>query len=73
LTDDNKISKLSIIEIFLKGSIVALIVAMPSIFAFLLSWAILDDLIKAIIIGAVVHFVAMGFSLRISKKLLVKT
>jgi len=35
-------------------------------------WMILDDLIQAAIIGAVVHFIAMGFSLKISKKFLVK-
>jgi hypothetical protein len=33
---------------------------------------ILEDLISAAILGAVVHFIAMGFSLKISKKILIK-
>jgi hypothetical protein len=59
-------------DIILKGSVIAVIVTIPSIVSFLISWMILDDLIQAAIIGAIIHFIAMGFSLKISKKLLVK-
>ena len=64
--------KLKIGEIVLKGTIMATIVTVPSIIAFLISWTILDNLITAAIVGGVVHFIAMGFSLKISKKILVK-
>jgi len=40
--------------------------------SFVIVWTIMDNLLYAIIIGAVVHFIAMGFSLSLSKKLLVK-
>lgn len=56
-----------------RGSILAAIIAVPSLTAFLASWAILDDVITAAVIGGVVHFVAMGFSLRISRRLARKT
>ena len=69
---NEKFQKLTIKEIILKGSVIAVMVAVPSIIAFLISWIILDDLLQAAIIGAVVHFIAMGFSLKISKKLLVR-
>ncbi len=69
---EKKIDILSLKEIILKGSIIAIIVTIPSIIAFFLSWNILNDLIQAAIVGAIVHFLAMGFSLKISKKLLVK-
>jgi len=59
-------------DIVLKGSIIAVIVTIPSIVSFMVIWMILDDLIQAAIIDAVVHFIAMGFSLKISKKFLVK-
>jgi len=59
-------------EIFLKGSIIAVIVTVPSITSFAISWYVLDNLMQAAIIGGVIHFIAMGFSLKISKKLLVK-
>lgn len=72
MTSDDKTGKLAMRDIILKGSIIAVIVTIPSIVSFMLAWIILDDLIQAAIVGAVVHFIAMGFSLKISKKLLVK-
>ena len=69
---DNKQPKLSIGEIALRGTIIAIIVTVPSIITFLVIWIVLDDLIYAAILGAVVHFTTMGFSLKISKKILVK-
>lgn len=59
-------------EIFTKGSIIAIIITVPSIAAFFVSWQILNDLIPAAIIGGVIHFIAMGFSFKISKKFFVK-
>lgn len=72
MTSDNKTGKLTMRDIVLKGSIIAVIVTIPSIVSFMVVWMILDNLIQAAIIGAVVHFIAMGFSLKISKKFLVK-
>ncbi len=72
MTSDNKTGKLTMRDIILKGSIIAVIVTIPSIVSFMVIWMILDNLIQAAIIGAVVHFIAMGFSLKISKKFLVK-
>ncbi|QLH07448.1 hypothetical protein [Nitrosopumilus ureiphilus] len=68
----NESSKLSIRDIALKGTIIALIVTIPSLSTFVLVWIILDDLFLGVILGAFVHFIAMGFSLKISKKLSVK-
>lgn len=72
MSSDNKTGKLTMKDIVLKGSIIAVIVTVPSITIFAVSWVILDNLIQAAIIGGVIHFVAMGFSLKISQKLLVK-
>ena len=69
---DSTKSKLKISEIILKGTIMGAIVTIPSIIVFLITWIVLDNLITAIIVGAIVHFIAMGFSLKISKKILVK-
>ena len=43
-----------------------------TIVSFVIIWMILDNWIPAVIVGAVIHFIAMGFSLKISKKLSVK-
>ena len=50
----------------------ALITTVPSLIVFVLVWFFLDDVMIGAISGAIAHFVAMGFSLKIAKKLLVK-
>ena len=55
--------------IFLKGSIIGAIITIPSLIAFFVSWLLTGDKITSLIIGIVVHFIGMGFSLKISKKL----
>jgi ABC-type uncharacterized transport system permease subunit len=56
-------------EIFLKGSLIGLIISAPSLTAFFISWSVFDDKYVALIIGIVVHFIGMGFSLKLAKKL----
>ena len=68
----NESANLSIYDIALKGTIIALIVTIPSLSTFVLVWVVLDDLSLGVISGAFVHFIAMGFSLKISKTILVK-
>jgi len=72
LPDDEISTKLTIREIVLRGSIIAIITTIPSIIAFLITWIFFDDLIYGVILGAMVYFIAMIFSLKISKKFLVK-
>jgi hypothetical protein len=72
LSGKKKADELTTKEIILKGTIIAIIVIIPSLSAFVLSWMILDDLLQAAIVGGIVHFIAMGFSLKISKKFLTK-
>jgi len=72
LPDDEISTKLTMREIVLRGSIIAIITTIPSIIAFVLTWVFLDDLIYGVIFGAMVYFIAMIVSLKISKKFLVK-
>jgi len=58
--------------IFLKGTIIAIIITIPSISAFFIVWTVLDDIINAAMISVVIHFISMLFSLKISKKLFIK-
>lgn len=57
-------------EIILRGTVMAVIMSVPSLAVFVLVWLATGDMIFGAIAGAVVHFVAMGFSLKISKKLM---
>ena len=72
LSDGKQVDKLTIKEIILKGTIISIFVIIPSLSTFFLFWWILDDLLQAIIIGGIVHFIAMGFSLKISRKFFTK-
>jgi len=72
LSDEKKADKLTQKEIILKGTVIAIFVIIPSLSVFFLSWILLDDLLQAVIIGGIVHFIAMGFSLKISKKFFAK-
>ena len=72
MSDDKISAKLTMSEIVLKGSIIAIIVTIPSTIGFLLAWTLFDDLIYGMILGAMVYFAAMIISLKISKKFLVK-
>ena len=66
---DERSPKLTKRQIALRGTIIALVVTVPSLVIFGVVWVLIDDLIVAAVIGAIVHFIAMGFSLKISKRL----
>ena len=57
-------------ELFAKGSLIAVIISLPSLVAFFITWIILDSVIEAAIAGLVVHFIVMGFVVKIAKKYL---
>ena len=72
MTEDKRNSKFSTKDMYLKGTIIALIVTIPSLTTFGISWKLLDDLIQAAIIGGIVHFISMIFSFKLSKKIFAK-
>ena len=55
-------------ELFAKGSLIAIIISIPSLSAFFTAWVLLENLIEAAISGLAVHFIVMGFVLKIAKK-----
>jgi len=59
-------------EIVIRGTIIAIIITVPSTVSFLLIWVVLDDLALGAFSGVIVHLIALIFSWKISKKLLVK-
>ena len=70
--DEEKSKKLTKREILQKGTIICIILIVPSLVTFLIVWQVFDDLTYAMILGAMIHFIAMIFSWKISKKHLVK-
>ena len=73
MSDDKKSIKLTKQEIIRKGTIISMITVIPSLMTFTIVWIFFNDVILGVILGALIHFIAMIFSLKISKKLLIKT
>ena len=67
-----KTKKLSNTEIISKGSFVAIIITVPTLVSFFGVWQVSDNLLYGAITGLIVNFVAIGFSFKIVRKLLVK-
>ena len=73
MPNDKKSVKLTKQEIMLKGTIISMIITIPSLVTFDIVWIFFNDMILGVILGALIHFIAMIFSLKISRKLLIKT
>jgi len=69
LDKHNTTKKISHIEYFAKGSVIALVIASSTLSAFFISWYLFDEIIIAAVIGLVAHFISMGFSIKLAKKL----
>ena len=67
-----KPNKLSNTEIISKGSFVAAIITVPTLASFFGVWQVSDNLLYGAVAGLIVNFVALGFSFKIVRKLLVK-
>ncbi|MGI0063605.1 MAG: hypothetical protein ACREAJ_00840 [Nitrosopumilaceae archaeon] len=59
-------------DIFVKGTIIAILITIPSLSSFFIVWYVLNDIILAAIMATIIHFIAMGFSFKISKKIFIK-
>lgn len=62
--------KVSMLKIFLNGTLLAIIIAVPAIISTVLfHYVISTNLIVTITAGIITLFVAMGFAYKVSKKL----
>ncbi len=55
--------------ILVRSTILALILAGPSLGVFMIVHYIFDNILTAGLAGGIVHFIALGFSMKIYKKL----
>lgn len=69
MSDPSKDPNISKKKIYGKGTIIALVISVPAIIAFVIADSIIDNFFISIGISAIVYFVAMGFSIKLSKKL----
>ncbi|MCS6767683.1 MAG: hypothetical protein RMJ59_03145 [Candidatus Nitrosocaldus sp.] len=61
--------KVSRFGIYAKGTIVALVMGVPAVASFLVTWRMTNSILTAIIVSLVVYIIAMGFSFKVAKKL----
>ena len=59
-------------DLLVKGSMLGAIITVPTLVVFLSLWVVTGELLMPAIAGAAVHFVAMAFSIKIAKKILIK-
>ena len=59
-------------DVAVKGSIIGVIIAVPTVVVFMVLWALTGDLLIPAVVGAVVHFAALVFAFRLAKKFLVR-
>lgn len=65
-SDPKKVSKKNI---YAAGTILALIISIPGIVAFIVVWKLSESMFTALIVSIIVYFISLGFSVKISKKM----
>ena len=60
--------KITTKDIIVKGSLIAVIISVPTLIAFFGIWIITDDLIFGAVAGLIANFIAMGISFKIVTK-----
>ncbi len=61
--------KISRLEVYAKGSLVALVIGLPAVSSFLITWKITNDLLISIAVSIVIYFISMGFAFKVAKRL----
>ncbi|MFN4336750.1 MAG: hypothetical protein ACK4FV_04105 [Candidatus Nitrosocaldus sp.] len=54
---------------YAKGTIVALVMGIPAIASFLITWRITNSMLTAIVVSLVVYVIAIGFAFKVAKRL----
>jgi len=60
--------KITMKDIVAKGSIIAIIISVPTLIVFFGVWTISDDLIFGAVAGLITNFVALGISFKVVSK-----
>ncbi len=55
--------------IYAKGTIVALVMGVPAVASFLITWRITNSMLTAVVVSLVVYIIAIGFAFKVAKRL----
>ncbi len=56
-------------SVYAAGTVLAIVISVPGIVAFIVAWKVGNNMLTALIISIIVYFISMGFSVKISKKM----
>ena len=62
------VKKLTMTDIAAKGSLIAIIISVPTLVVFFAIWTISDDLIYGAVSGLITNFITLGISFKIVNK-----
>lgn len=65
---ENSTKKVTTMDLITKGSLIALIITIPTLIVFFGIWTITDDLIYGAVGGLITNFIALGISFKIVNK-----
>ncbi|MDA0756202.1 MAG: hypothetical protein O3C04_04340 [Crenarchaeota archaeon] len=69
---ENPVKKVTSKDLIAKGSLVAIIIAVPTLILFYAVWTITSDLIFGAVAGLITNFITLGISFKIVSKKFVK-
>ncbi|MDC0170008.1 hypothetical protein OAI67_03020 [Candidatus Nitrosopelagicus sp.] len=69
---ENPAKKVTSKDLITKGSLVAIIIAVPTLIVFFVIWTVTSDLIFGGIAGLITNFITLGISFKIVTKKFVK-
>ena len=65
---ENPPKKITTMDLITKGSLIAILISVPTLIAFFGVWVITGDLISGAVAGLVTNFIALGVSFKIVNK-----
>ena len=65
---ENSTKKLTMKDIIAKGSLIAILISVPTLIVFFIVWTLSSDLIYGAIAGLITNFVTLGISFKIVSK-----
>ena len=69
---ENPPKKITTMELITKGSLIAVLISVPTLIAFFGIWTMTGDLISGAVTGLIANFIALGISFKIVNKKFIK-
>ena len=65
---ENSVKKITTVDLITKGSLIALLISVPTLIVFFGVWTMTNDLIFGAVAGLITNFIALGISFKIVNK-----